>query len=118
MTTSNTGGVHLSDEFFDKLYQDPAFRAAMREAAEETMRYMKIGWPSSIGDELAEDSENFSHTGDHSKVFELHELVGEDGRPIWLISVNHPYAVAHQARTGAFTKAIKAAGYNINAPGR
>lgn len=117
MTTSDKASFHLSSKFFEKLYPDPAFQAAMREAAEKTMEYMKIGWPQSIGDELTEDSKNFSHTGDHSKVFELHELVGEDGRPIWLISVNHPYAAAHQARTGAFTKAIKAAGYNINAPG-
>lgn len=117
MTTSKQAKLHLTPQFFEQLYQDPAFRAAMREAAEKAMEYMKIGWPSSIGDELTDDSENFSHTGHHEKVFEIHELEGEDGRPICLMSVNHPYAVAHQAKTGAFTQAIKAAGFNINAPG-
>ncbi|MBE7338123.1 hypothetical protein [Corynebacterium aurimucosum] len=116
MTTSDKPTVVIHANFFHTFANAPGLREKLHEVAEEIVDNMKAGWPKSIGDRLTDDSPNFQHTG-HEKVFEVVSLTSQDGRPVELININHPYAVEHQARTGGFTRAVTAAGFDIAAQG-
>lgn len=104
MTTSKA--VHHKDAAaFKALLRDPALRAAVESAAESVVNKMRAAWPQGANGPTMEGV---------SEVFEVrgHEMA--DGRPSAWILVAHPYAVAHEAKTGFITKSIAASGLKIS----
>ena len=94
MTTSNW---RFRDEDFRMISNIPQVTAGVHEAAQRVEKLMRASWP---GDR-----------GDKDDIFQINSHIGADGRPVDVILVKHPTALAHQARTGAFSKAIAASGY-------
>lgn len=110
MTTSDKAQFHAGD-LFKGLIKDENLPRVVEGAAGDVQKIIRATWPKSIGDEPAKPTEKFATEA--PKVFTLTNAKFEDGRPVTFININHPYAVAHQAKTGAVTKAAKAAGYNM-----
>lgn len=118
MTTYNGSGrarFSLNSDAFRTMAKLPQVKMATHEAAEKVKDFMRSTWPAEVGEKLTPDTPGFTH-GSQTEVFAVQDLVNAEGRPISLILVNHPYAVTHQAKTGGFTKAIKAAGYHMAEP--
>lgn len=104
MTTSKAEH-HKDATAFKALLSDPALRAAVQSAAESIVRKMQAAWP-----EGAKDPPMSGVT----EVFEVRDYEMADGRPSAWILVNHPYAAAHEAKTGFITKSISASGLKIS----
>lgn len=105
---------HWNEDAFDKLLAQPEVAAQAQAAAEEVSELVQAAWPADKR-ELTPDTPGFTH-GSQAKVFYVE--VGENrvGRQRAVMLINHPYAVAFEARLGAITNAIHAAGLRINPP--
>lgn len=104
MTTSKA--VHHRDpDAFKALMQDPAIKATVQAAAESIVTKMQAAWPAGAEEPTM---------GGVSEVFEVRDYEMADGRPSAWILVNHPYAAAHEAKTGFITKSISASGLKIS----
>lgn len=100
-------GVNIP-ELAAQMMKDPKLAAQIRQRAEEYASDVKATWPTD--DRTVPDSGDFSHKSPGDAFVVIH-TEGADGRPVSIVEARHPYAAAHQARTGAFTKA---AGSNFN----
>lgn len=86
----------------EQIVNDPKLEQVVNKRAEEYLSDVKATWPTS--DKTVPDTANFSHE-QSGEVFNITLTESEDGRPVAIFEARHPYAAAHQARTGAFTKA-------------
>lgn len=96
-----------TDDVVQAIMDDPKLSQALEDIAQDYVDVVKTTWPDSIGNETDAWTEA-------DKVFEIVESDRSGNRPWWHVHVNHAYALAHQARTGAFTKAAEALGLEIN----
>lgn len=95
------------DQLVQAIMADPKLSQALEEIAEDYVDVVKQTWPDSIGNETTPQTNK-------SEVFEVVPSDRSGDRPWVHVHVNHPYAVAHQARTGAFTKAAGVLGLEFN----
>lgn len=115
MTTSKQAKFHLNEKAFVQMANSPQVVEATKSAAEQIRDMVMATWPKSIGNDAAADTEKFKHILYH-QVFVIMQHQWLDKRPVFYLLINHPYAVAHQARTGAITKSISASGYTLHTP--
>lgn len=94
-------GVDL-EALVKQIMQDPALAQKVNKRAEDYRSDVLATWPTE--DKTVKDSGDFSHKKP-GKAFVVVNTTAKDGRPVSIVEVRHPHAVAHQARTGAFTKA-------------
>lgn len=94
------------DDVVQAILADPKLGEALVEVGEDYIKLVQETWPDSIGDKTTPQINK-------DEVFELVKPDDSGDRPWVHVHVNHPYAVAHQARTGAFTKAAEAMGLEI-----
>ncbi|QRP60591.1 hypothetical protein [Corynebacterium minutissimum] len=106
---------HWNDGAFEKLLAQPEVVEQAQAAAEKTSQIVRAAWPSDKK-ELTPDTPGFKH-GSQSEVFNVEVGAGRNGRQRAVLLINHPYAVAFEARLGAITNAIHAAGFQMNQPG-
>lgn len=106
---------HWNDGSFEKLLAQPEVAEQAQAAAEKTSKIVQAAWPSDKK-ELTPDTAGFKH-GSQSEVFNVEVGAGRNGRQRAVLLINHPYAVAFEARLGAITNAIHAAGFQLNQPG-
>lgn len=106
---------HWNDGAFEKLLAQPEVAQQAQRAAEKTSQIVQAAWPSDKK-ELTPDTAGFKH-GSQSEVFNVEVGAGRNGRQRAVFLINHPYAVAFEARLGAITNAIHAAGFQLNQPG-
>lgn len=94
--TMNPGGV-------EAIFAHPEVRAATARMADQVMENMKAVWPEhlTLTKDIVDDV--FTRTSDTMA----------DGRPAEWVLINHPDAMAREARTGFITKAIAAAGAKV-----
>lgn len=95
------------DQLVQMIIADPKLSKHLEEIAEDYVEVVKQTWPDSIGDKTTAQINK-------TKVFELVKPDDSGDRPWVHVHVNHPYAVAHQARTGAFTKSAGVLGLEFN----
>lgn len=112
MTTSKAR-LQFNPAAFEKLANSPQVVEKLDEVAADFVRLLQAGWPDSIGDQTAKDTEKFQHE-EHDRVFVVVKTKRRDGRPVRVVLINHPYAVAHQAKTGFVTQAAAAVGYTLS----
>ncbi|GFK19276.1 hypothetical protein [Corynebacterium glutamicum] len=98
------------NDLVEKILADPALDDLLMDVAEDFVDVVKATWPKSIGNETTKWSVK-------DEVFEIVPTDSSGRRPWVHVHVNHPYAVAHQARTGAFTKAAESLGYEFRGEG-
>lgn len=106
---------HWNDGAFEKLLAQPEVAEQAQAAAEKTSQIVQAAWPSDKK-ELTPDTAGFKH-GSQSEMFNVEVGAGRNGRPRAVFLINHPYAVAFEARLGAITNAIHAAGFQLNQTG-
>ncbi|MGN6018236.1 hypothetical protein [Corynebacterium striatum] len=106
---------HWNDGAFEKLLAQPEVAEQAQAAAEKTSQIVQAAWPSDKK-ELTPDTAGFKH-GSQSEVFNVEAGAGHNGRQRAVLLINHPYAVAFEARLGAITNAIHTAGFQLNQPG-
>lgn len=106
---------HWNDGAFEKLLAQPEVAEQAQAAAEKTSKIVQAAWPSDKK-ELTPDTAGFKH-GSQSEVFNVEVGAGRNGRQRAVLLINHPYAVAFEARLGAITNAIHAAGFQLNQQG-
>lgn len=106
---------HWNEDAYDKLLAQPEVAAQAQAAAEEVSELVQAAWPADKR-ELTPDTPGFTH-GSQTEVFNVEVGAGRNGRPRAVLLINHPYAVAFEARLGAITNAIHAAGLQLNRPG-
>lgn len=99
------GSTFSVDALVKEILKDPKLGEAIEEVGEKYLDYVKATWPKSAA--------ATTPTTRTSEVFELVKTDRSGKRPWVHVHVNHPYAVAHQARTGAFTKAAAHLGLEI-----
>lgn len=92
MTTSRPT-FKLNRDIFPKLANDPGVIAALDDVAEEVADYLRASLPKGVPKDVVVISEVTNYV---------------DGRPVRLVTVRHPSAIAHQAHTGFMTKAAQA----------
>lgn len=95
------------DQLVQAIMADPKLSNYLEEIAEDYVEVVKQTWPKSIGNETTRQTRK-------SEVFEVVPSDRSGDRPYVHVHVNHPYAVAHQARTGVFTKAAGVLGLEFN----
>lgn len=95
------------DDLVKMINSDPELHGYLQQIAEDYVDVVKQTWPDSIGNETTKQTNK-------SEVFEVVPSDRSGDRPWVHVHVNHPYAVAHQARTGAFTKAAGVLGLEFN----
>lgn len=95
------------DQLVQAIMADPKLSQALEEIGHDYVDVVKQTWPDSIGNETTRKTNK-------SEVFEVVPSNKSGDRPYVHVHVNHPYAVAHQARTGAFTKAAGVLGLEFN----
>lgn len=107
MTTSENGKSTFSiDALVAKIKEDPKLHDALLGVARDLENVVRQTWPTSIGDEPTRQTRK-------ATVFEVVPSNLKGARPWVRFNVNHPYALAHQARTGAFTKAAASLGLTL-----
>src|SRR5699024_1079185 len=95
------------DQLVQAIMADPKLPQALEEIGHDYVDVIKQTWPKSIGNETTKKTRK-------SEVFEVVPSNKSGDRPWVHVHVNHPYAVAHQARTGAFTKGAGVLGLEFN----
>lgn len=95
------------DDLVQAIIADPKLPQALEEIGHDYVDVVKQTWPSSIGNETTRQTRK-------PEVFEVVPSDRSGKRPWVYVHVNHPYAVAHQARTGAFTKSAGVLGLEFN----
>lgn len=105
---------HWNEDAFNKLLAQPEVAQQVESAAQQVSELVQAAWPADKR-ELTPDTAGFTH-GSQTEVFNVE--VGENrvGRQRAVLLINHPYAVAFEARLGAITNAIHAAGLQLNPP--
>lgn len=98
------------DALVQQIMDDPELHDHLKKIGDDYVDVVKATWPKSIGDNPTPQSRA-------ERVFEVIPTDRSGNRPYVHVHVNHPYAVAHQARTGAFTKAAAALGLELNRGG-
>jgi len=98
------------DQLVQAIMSDPKLAQALEEIGHDYVDVVRQTWPKSIGNETTKKTRK-------SEVFEVVPSNRSGERPYVHVHVNHPYAVAHQARTGAFTKAAGVLGLEFNGGG-
>lgn len=99
------------DALVAQINADPKLHAALLDVAREYGAVVRQTWPKSIGDQTTRQTRKQS-------VFEIVPSHLRGKRPWVHFNVNHPWALAHQARTGAFTKAAASLGLKVISDGR
>lgn len=103
MTTSKA--VHHKDrKAFRALLTAPAVQAATKAAASSIVGKIEASWPDGARKPAVPGV----------PVIEVRSYRMADGRPAEWVMINHPYAVAHEAKTGFVTKSIGASGLRIS----
>lgn len=95
------------DDLVKQINSDPKLHGHLGQIAEEYVAVVRQTWPDSIGDKTTKQTRT-------PEVFEIVPSDQSGNRPYVHVHVNHPYAVAHQARTGAFTKSAGVLGLEFN----
>lgn len=95
------------DDLVKQIMADPKLHEQLEQVGHDYVGVVRATWPASIG----------NRTTAQTRKPEVFEVVPSDlsgNRPYVHVHVNHPYALAHQARTGAFTKAAASLGLEMN----
>lgn len=98
------------DDLVQQVMADPKLHEQLEQVAEDYVDVVKRTWPKSIGNK----TDKWTRA---PNVFEIVESDRSGNRPYVHVHVNHAYALAHQARTGAFTKAASSLGLEMNSGG-
>lgn len=105
MASQGEGNLNL-DALVAKISADPKLHDALLDVANKFEGVVRQTWPTSIGDAPTRQTRK-------ATVFEVVPSNLKGARPWVHFNVNHPYALAHQARTGAFTKAAASLGLTL-----
>lgn len=92
------------DELFAEMAATPQVKQAVREKAERLRDMMEIRWPE-VND-LNESDKKFLEEQPDRTILVTHATDGTN-RPVHIVTVRHPGAVAKQAKDGFVTKAVK-----------
>lgn len=90
-------------ELFKQLAAQPQVREATREKAERLQKYLRTRWPEV--EDVPAAQRAFLEGGDD--VVQVTEATDGTNRPVHIVTVRHPGAVAKQAKDGFVTKAVK-----------
>jgi len=92
------------DVLFKQMCELPQVREGARKKAEELRGYIELRWPT-VNDLSAADRKRLNKDPDRAVL--ITESKGADGRPVAVVTVRRPHAVAQQARTGFMSKAVR-----------
>lgn len=92
------------DVIFKQMCELPQVREGVRKKAEELRGYIELRWPG-VNDLSDSERARLQKDSDHSVL--ITESKGADGRPVAVVTVRRPHAVAQQARTGFMSKAVR-----------
>lgn len=92
------------DALAQMMAETPQAQAALRAKADEFIEYLKIRWPR-----LQEptDAQKDFLAKNPGALVDVTPSVNKAGRPIHIVVIRHPGAVAEQANNSFVTKAIK-----------
>ena len=89
---------------FREMCDLPQSREGARKTAEKLREYIELRWPT-VNDMSAADRKRLNKNPDRAVL--ITESKGADGRPVAVVTVRRPHAVAQQARTGFMSKAVR-----------
>lgn len=103
--TTHEASFHLDRAGVKALLQSPEVVAATEAAAAQLKEALEAKWPE----------EDRKPTTDSVKdVFVIHSDTMVDGRPAQWIAINHPSAVARQAKTRFITRTVAELGLKMS----
>lgn len=91
-------------ELFKQLAETPQVREATRKKAEQVKQYLELRWPE-VND-LSPAQREFLRENPGEAIL-VTEATDGTNRPVHIVTVRHPGAVAKQAKDGFVTKAVK-----------
>lgn len=92
------------DALFRQMVDAPQVRDAVKDKADDLAECMEIRWPA-VNDLPARDRAFLD--GDQSRVIQVTEATRGTNRPVHVVTVRHPGAVAAQAKNSFVTKAVR-----------
>lgn len=92
------------EALFAEMAKTPQVREAVKAKAEKLREYMEIRWPE-VND--IDDAQRQFLFDERDRTILVSEATDGTNRPVHVVTVRHPGAVAKQAKSGFVTKAVK-----------
>lgn len=92
------------EALFAEMAKTPQVREAVKAKAEKLREYMEVRWPE-VND--IDDAQRQFLDEQPDRTILVSEATDGTNRPVHVVTVRHPGAVAKQAKSGFVTKAVK-----------